>query len=191
MDIRALRFPSTYTNTAMDAIRDHLRGLADLDGNPVFARVEDGLSTLPGLQTRPGMEDVPACFIWQDSQRAETTQSDFLMTTVVTQVSLYIVFYDFAERTDSDRTIQKIRNEFIEYVISRLQPPDSQHSDSTGMVADGDDWAFATGQTVVVDHTSALKRVTQLYHVSYPWCVTRVDLSISSSGFSDTFQPVA
>lgn len=198
MNIRELNLPDTKTNAAVAGIIAQLKRMVDRNGRDVFATTEAGVmgalrfwdakSPTRGTVTP---EQVPAAFVWQDSQQGESTSMQFYVGEVRSLISIYLVLYDFSDEANATDSFQAVRQQFVEFVVSRLQYPDSEVTDNDGLVPAYADsvlsWKIVGAQIVAIDHTTAFRRVFGEENVlMHPWYASRIDIQVQAEGLSDT-----
>lgn len=188
MDLAELKFPKSRLNIAVDDIVAQLAGIKDLLGKKVLQTVRPGIF-IPEQMSEPKADETPACHIWHDSMRSKISSIQFLAQEVDTVISLYFTWYNHGRTGES---MQALRQEMIEYVISRLQHPRTgNETNETGLVFQDNVWSWGTDWVLEIDHTNAYRRVVDQYILLPPWYATRVDLSITTVGLSDTFNITA
>lgn len=181
MDFQLLVFPASPLNRAISDLVAHLGAIEDLNGARVFENVRPGLY-IPQQEYAPRPEDVPACFIWDDSASATSNSRPMIITEAETVVSLYLLWYDFGHDSTSfgPGGVATKRSAMVDYVIKKLQAPE--------LAPPVPIWDWPPGGfTFTIDHTNAYRRVTDQVQLTPPWYATRIDLRIWSQGVSDTF----
>lgn len=184
MLLQDLRFPKSTFNRAIAPIMAQLAGMADLKGQRVFATARQGLYR-PRQEHKPQPADVPACYLWCDSEGAVSDSIPLIFDVKNAMLQIYMLWYDFGDDVNG---VAEQRIDFVDYVLRNIQGPVSETTDATGIVPNPNVWGWPSGGfTASIDHTNAYRHITHQEPLVPPWYSTRVDIPLELQGLSDTF----
>jgi len=166
MDLQELNLEEAKINLVVDDLITAIKAATDNDGIPIFRSVERGL-VLPNSEPRE--DNVPAVRIWHNMASVTDESVQLYASQTEYLISFFVACYSF-DGTD----LQQQRERLCRAMLKAIEYPEPSAS---GLIPQNFYWF--NPQTIVIDHTSSLKRFSDSLVVLPPWYVTRIDLTVT------------
>jgi len=165
--------PECDLNNPLNVIYAQLKSMQDLKDRNIFETVVFDTE----VARPPTFDEMPCCKILHTNMALDSESYPMTLTSGSSPLSLYVWFR--AQDEDKEK-LQQIRNNYIYWILSKLQGTVSGVTDATGITPDGSwEFEFAEGTKVNITHATPFDNLGWPFPTTHPDYCTRIDLAIN------------